>query len=70
VIVGWDLEKDAILKVGERLSVFSRSTKNRKNLDSFIDFIDKRLAIAVTYCSLAGECETRCSSDDIPCPAQ
>jgi hypothetical protein len=35
---------------------------NQKNLEKFADFIDQNLAVEVSFCSIMGDCWTKCST--------
>jgi hypothetical protein len=39
---------------------------NQKNLEKFVDFVDKRLAVKITFCSTTREdlCWSKCSTRD------
>jgi hypothetical protein len=50
------------LGVGATEWLFARSTKTRDDVDTFVDFINNRLAARVTYCSINEECWEKCSS--------
>lgn len=54
------------LGVGETVWLFNRTTKtkNKRELDKFIDFADTRLAIFVRSCSIANICVDKCSAND------
>jgi len=57
----FELDKDSVLKIGETMLLFGRDTRNKMDLDRFIDFVDQRLAVSITFCSIDDECQTRCS---------
>jgi hypothetical protein len=45
-------------------SLFARGTKNKKELDKFLDRIDEHLGVEVTYCSIDESwCRTKCSAE-------
>ena len=58
----YSFDEDDTLAKDEQHFLFYLSTKHKKELDRFIDFIDEHLAIEVTYCSLKGDCVTKCST--------
>jgi len=57
-------DENDTLAVNERHWLFYRSTKNKKELDRFVDFVDQHVAIKVKFCSMKNECETKCSTKD------
>lgn len=56
--------KGGTIGVGETVQLFSRTTKNKKDLQKFLNFADDHLAIFIRSCSLANECAEKCSADD------
>lgn len=59
---GDDLEEGDALAAGKEQWLFARSTKNKRELDQFIDCVDQHLAVEVSYCALDGECWKKCST--------
>jgi hypothetical protein len=39
-----------------------RGKVDQKNIENFSDFIDQQLAIKITFCSISGDCWTKCST--------
>jgi len=58
----YEFEKDDTLSSNANHWILYRSTKLKKGLDKFLDFIDQNLAIEVEFCSLDGQCRIRCST--------
>jgi hypothetical protein len=65
---GVQLFEGDTLAVGETVWLFARSTKkktSKKELDRYVDFVDDRLGVQVTYCSRfarLGQCwQSTCS---------
>jgi hypothetical protein len=56
------LEENDTLAVGEQQWLYYRSTKDKKELQGFLDFLDQRFAISVTFCSIDGACWSKCST--------
>ena len=56
-----EVEPDDPLAVGEKTWLVSRSTKNKKELDRFIKFLDEHVTVKIEYCSLEDECRSKCS---------
>lgn len=62
-------DEDDALASGRTEWLISRSTKaaakskmDREELDRFLDFIDEKLGIEITYCSIDDECGKKCST--------
>jgi hypothetical protein len=63
----FELDPDDTLAVGEKDWLLKYhglhgSKFKQKDLDAFVDFIDQHLAVEVSFCSLTGECSTKCST--------
>ena len=62
----FEFDPDDTLGIGEKEWLLSRPKKYRgekKEAEKFADFLDDHLGIEVRFCSLAGECWTKCSSE-------
>lgn len=64
-----DLEPDDALAVNEKQWLIEFRTPRsgrdvRKDMERFADFIDQNLAVEITFCSIRGDCWTRCSAKD------
>jgi hypothetical protein len=64
----FELEPEDTLAVGEKNLWLIEYRKpragkiNQKNIEKFADFIDQHLAVEVTFCSIMGNCWTKCST--------
>lgn len=63
----YELEPDDTLAVGEKEWLIQyrkpRAGKvNQKNIEKFSDFIDQHLGVEATFCSIMGNCWTKCST--------
>jgi len=58
-----DYDVGDILAAGDQRWLLSRKTANAKAeaMNKFIDFLDRRLVVDISYCALRGECWSRCS---------
>jgi len=61
-ITDFEYDPDDPMGVGESQWICYRKTADKKELDQFVDFIDKRLAVRVRFCSISGTCWEKCST--------
>ncbi len=60
-------DRDDALGVGRNMWLLSRSKRNRADTteaNKFADFLGDHLDVKINYCSLAGDCFTKCSTPD------
>ena len=57
-----ELERDDSLGVGATVWLISRPNRDKRELDRFIEFLDQHVAVQIEYCSLDGQCASKCSS--------
>jgi hypothetical protein len=61
----YEFDGDDTLAVGESEWLLSKSTKDKKDVDRFVEFIDKHVAVQTNVCSITtGKCEIRCSAEE------
>lgn len=61
IVESEEIDLDTSIKAGDMFFILSRSTKDKKGLDSFLDCIDDHLGIMVHYCSIDNDqCATEC----------
>jgi hypothetical protein len=56
-----ELDENEPLGVGETVFLIDYRSKDKNELKRVADFLDNSLAVKVTYCSIAGQCWTKCS---------
>jgi hypothetical protein len=61
LVENFDFDEGDDLAVNEAHWIIFRDNTNKKELEKFSDFVDQRLGVEVRYCSIAGECWTKCS---------
>jgi hypothetical protein len=57
-----EYDEGDVLPVGKQEWLVGQPTKQGQALDPFIDFIDDHLTVQAQFCSIAGECSTKCST--------
>jgi hypothetical protein len=62
-LIHWiELDKGDPIRAGETVQLYWRTPKEgKKGLDQFTKFVDQRIGVLVTFCSVGGDCQSVCS---------